>query len=262
MSRIFPVLPKISENLTPLPLHLAISEQLRSQIIEGVFPSGEQLPSEHQLMSQFQVSRITVRRAIANLVSQGLVVSQRGRGVFVKPQQKVTRSLSSPLSFFDADFGTDLAQQGVTTSFQDLSFEAVRATDEVIASLQLELDQQWAYCQKKVIWIDRIPVALDVAYVPLELGRRMANELQSGLTYSTLDRNGILIERVEVRMECTHAAHEVSTHLETCLGAPLLVNRYVAYTSGDRPVICGETLSRADRLCYSIVLTKEQLGES
>jgi GntR family transcriptional regulator len=254
MLRIFPVLPKISENLTPLPLHLAISEQLRAQIVEGVFPPGEQLPSEHQLMLQFQVSRITVRRAIANLVSQGLVVSQRGKGVFVKPQQKVTRSLSNLLSLFNAD----LAQQDVATSFQSLSFEAVRATDEVAASLQLGLDQPWVYCHKKVIWVDQIPVALDVTYVPQELGKKVADELQSGLVYPTLDGKGVLIERVEVQMECTHAAHEVSTSLETCLGAPLLVNRYVAYTSGDRPVICGETLSRADRLCYSIVLTKGQ----
>jgi GntR family transcriptional regulator len=258
MLRIFPVLPKISENLTPLPLHLAISEQLRSQIIEGVFPSGEQLPSEHQLMSQFQVSRITVRRAIANLVSQGLVVSQRGKGVFVKPQQKVTRSLANPLSFFE----TVAAQPDVTTSTQSLSFEIVRATSEVAASLKLRLDEPWVYCQKKVILVDRVPVALDVTYVLLELGRKLADEFQSGLIYSTLDRNGVLIERVAVQMECAHATHEVSTHLETSLGAPLLVNHYVAYTSGDRPVICGETLSRADRLCYSIVLTKDQLGES
>ncbi|KAB1988346.1 GntR family transcriptional regulator, partial [Haemophilus parainfluenzae] len=83
------------------PLHLSISERLRQEIFRGDYQAGEQLPSEHQLMQQFEVSRITVRRAIANLVQQGLVEAQRGRGVFVKAQHKVTRSLSNPLIFFD-----------------------------------------------------------------------------------------------------------------------------------------------------------------
>jgi GntR family transcriptional regulator len=105
------------------PLHLTISEKLREQIISGQFQPGEQLPSEHQLMSVFAVSRITVRRAIANLVNQGLVAAHQGKGVFVKEQRKVTYSLSSPLIFFEAD----MARQGVTSSIQNLQFTAVMA---------------------------------------------------------------------------------------------------------------------------------------
>ena len=80
-----------------LPLHAVISEQLRCQIVAGTYSPSEKLPSEHQLMERFHVSRITVRKAIANLASQGLVQAQRGKGVFVMPQQKVIYSLSSPL---------------------------------------------------------------------------------------------------------------------------------------------------------------------
>jgi GntR family transcriptional regulator len=66
----------------------------------------------------------------------------------------------------------------------------------------------------------------------------------------------VSIERVETTLECTHATHEISEHLDIPLGAPLLVNRYTTYTSQDQPIICGETISRGDRLCYSVVLTK------
>jgi GntR family transcriptional regulator len=235
-----------------LPLHLIISEKLREQISSGEFLPGEQLPSEHQLMVQYNVSRITVRRAIANLVSQGLVVSQRGKGVFVKERRKLTRSLSNPLIFFDED----MAQQNAAASIQSLSFEVLPASPTVAANLQLSPNQLEVYCQKKVILVDEIPVAIDITYILLELGKTFAAELQSSLIYPTLDKNGVLIERVEALLECTHATHELSEHLETTLGAPLLVNRYVAYTTGDQPVICGETLSRADRLSYSVILKK------
>ncbi|HEY9631051.1 MAG TPA: GntR family transcriptional regulator [Coleofasciculaceae cyanobacterium] len=245
---------KLSEDFAQIPLHLAISEKLRGQIVSGKFLPSQQLPSEHQLMEQFEVSRITVRRAIANLVSQGLVVSRRGKGVFVKEWRKVRRSLSNPLIFFDED----MARQKATASIRSLSFEGVQAAPDVAQNLRLAAERSQVYCQKKVILVDQVPVAVDITYILHDIGQTFFTELQTGLIYPTLDKNGVLIERVETLIECTHATHEMGEHLETILGAPLLVNRYIAYTQGDRPVICGETLSRADRLCYSVVLTKDE----
>lgn len=241
-------------NSSNLPRHLVISKKLSKQIVSGEYSTGERLPSEHQLMLQFDVSRITVRHAIANLVNQGLVVSHRGKGVFVKDQNKATRSLANPLIFFDED----MAHQGVTSSIRSLCFETVDPPPQVRNKLQLRPDTHRVYCQKKIILTDAIPVALDITYIGFDLGETFADELQSSLIYPTLDSNGVSVERVEMLLECTHATHELSEHLEIALGAPLLVNRYVAYTLGDRPIICGETLSRADRLCYSVVLTKHR----
>lgn len=233
-------------------LHLTISERLSEQILNGQYLPGEQLPSEHQLMLQFEVSRITVRRAIANLVNQGLVITYKGKGVFVKERRKVTRSLCNPLIFFDED----MARQGVGASIHSLSLERLTPSYRVRHQLNLSADTPFVYCQKKVILTDQIPVALDITYIRFDLGEAFATQLQSSLIYPTLDSNGVSIEQVETLIECTHATHEVSEHLDIPLGAPLLVNRYVAYTVNQQPVICGETLSRADRLCYSVVLTK------
>ena len=242
--------PRLAQTKTPL--HTAISEKLSQKIFSGEYSSGEQLPSEHQLMLQFNVSRITIRRAIANLANQGLVVSQRGKGVFVKDRKKATRSLSNPLIFFDED----MARQGVTASIHSLCFEILIPPVAVCQKLHLPSNTLQIYCQKKIILTEQIPVALDITYIPFNLGKKFAAQLQSSLIYPTLDSNGVSIERVESILECTHATHEVSAALDIPLGAPLLVNRYVAYTTGDQPVICGETLSRGDRLCYSVVLTK------
>lgn len=239
-----------------IPLHLAISEKLSAQILSGVYSPGEQLPSEHQLTLQFNVSRITVRRAIANLVNQGLVISNQGKGVFVKDRKKITRSLSNPLIFFDED----MARQGASASIHSLSFEIVIPPADVCIQLNLNQDPPRVYCQQKVILTDEIPVALDITYIPVDLGETFAQQLQSSLIYPTLDSNGVAIERVETILECTHATHTVSKHLDIPLGAPLLVNRYVAFTTGEKPVICGETLSRADRLCYSVTLTKQNIA--
>jgi GntR family transcriptional regulator len=126
------------------PLHISISQRLRHQIEAGEYRSGDRLPSEHQLMEAFSVSRITARQAVANLVSQGLAIAYRGKGVFVTPQKKVTYSLSSPLVFLEQD----MARQGVAFSFKNLEFERTAAPDEVAMELGLTAEDE-VYRQKK-----------------------------------------------------------------------------------------------------------------
>ena len=69
---------------TRAPRYLAISSALRSDIDEGRLPVGVQFPSERKLMSRFGVSRSTVRAAIAQLRSEGMVVAEKGAGSFVR----------------------------------------------------------------------------------------------------------------------------------------------------------------------------------
>ena len=97
------------------PLHLVISEQLRQQIVNGEYSPGDKLPSESQLIAEFRASRITIRRAIANLVKQGLVITHQGKGVFVTQRRKVAYTLSNTLTFLE----DDLARQGIDSTRLD-----------------------------------------------------------------------------------------------------------------------------------------------
>lgn len=234
-----------------VPLHIAISEQLRGQIEAGEYPPGDRLPSEHQLMKTFEVSRITVRQAIANLVAQGLVTVYQGKGVFVTRRQKVAYSLSSPLIFL-AD---DISKQGIRFTFTSLAFEEVKASAEVAAQLKLTREQpsqRTVYLQKKLLFMDEAPGALDISYTLPELGRRFAHLLTQQMTFPTLESGGLLIESIDSTIECTHADYETSQHLEVPLGHPLIVYRYTAYQQGSGPIVYGETISRADRFCYTL----------
>lgn len=237
-----------------LPLHLTISEKLRQQILEGEFQPGTQLPSEHQLIEQFQVSRITIRRAISNLNQQGLVISRRGRGVFVKEQQKVNYSLSSPMIFFDQD----MARQGFSSSIQNLTFEPVLASAETCRKLAL-LPKAKVFLQKKLLLLDQVPVAVDVTYLLYKFGELYGDQLKSQMTFPTLEQNGIVIEHVSATLECTRADYEASQHLNVPLGEPLLVYCYTAYVHGHQPILYGRALSRGDRLCYSVEIMKKSL---
>lgn len=235
------------------PLHISIAEKLRHQIESGTYAPGEKLPSEHQLMAAFGVSRITVRQAIANLVNQGLAQSEQGKGVFVTPQKKVTYSLSSPLVLLE----DDLAQKGIELTFESLTFRKVRPPKAV--QTVLSLTEKVAYLQKKLLYMDGAVGAVDITYILPELGKQFGSELKKQMTFPTLEKHGITIEYLDATIECTHADYEMSGHLEVPLGHPLIVYRYTAYSSDRKPVLQGETVSRADRFCYSLKVMRSTI---
>src|SRR3954471_4073923 len=71
-----------------------ILDELRASILGGELDAGQKLPSENQLAERFGTTRPTVRRALALLKAEGLVSTQQGRGVFVRPKPHVRLLLS------------------------------------------------------------------------------------------------------------------------------------------------------------------------
>ncbi len=69
----------------PQSLYRRIVETLRREIREGLYPPGRQIPTEAEILQRFNVSRITVRRALQELATEGLLIGQKGRGTFVNP---------------------------------------------------------------------------------------------------------------------------------------------------------------------------------
>lgn len=237
-----------------IPLHLDISEQIHQQIISGHYSPGAKLPSERELIEEWQVSRITIRRAIANLVQQGLVTTHQGKGVFVTQKRKVIYTLSNPLTFLEED----LANQGIELYLQNITFELVTAPQEVQVMLQLPSDNPTAYLQKKILLVDREPGCVDITYILPEIGSKLESELKQNMTFPILERNNYQIERVEAIIECTNASLELSEYLDVPLGHPLLVYRHTAYAH-NRPVVHGESISRGDRFCYSVNQSQTRL---
>ncbi|WP_035425298.1 GntR family transcriptional regulator [Atopobium fossor] len=66
-----------------LPLYLAIRQQIRADIAAGVYEKGLALPSENMLAERFNTTRLTIRKAIDELVEEGIIIRVQGRGVFV-----------------------------------------------------------------------------------------------------------------------------------------------------------------------------------
>src|SRR2546428_9384407 len=80
------------ERSNPLPLYYQLKEVLKQQIRDGHLAPHTTIPSEPELVIRYQVSRATVRQALAELIHEGLLYRQRGKGTFVnEPRVQQTR---------------------------------------------------------------------------------------------------------------------------------------------------------------------------
>ncbi len=96
------ILPRKIDKDSPIPYYHQLKELLRHRIQAGVWPPGSQLPTEAEICRMFGVSRTTVRQALSELLHEGLIRRERGRGTFVN-KPKIRERLVERLTGFYQD---------------------------------------------------------------------------------------------------------------------------------------------------------------
>ena len=111
------------------PLHMQLANYLREKIYSRAWGSGMRIPSEHDLMGTFDISRGTVRRAIKSLVGEGLLIQEHGRGTFVSEPGISHPAGVRPFSFAESlhnqgkDFVTHILDKFVVPASNDVARE-------------------------------------------------------------------------------------------------------------------------------------------
>jgi len=159
------------------PMYRDIAERLRQQIEDGAFKSGGQLPTEQDLQAKYNASRNTIREAIKQLTTLGLVETRPGQGTFVIPKVPpfVTRLTGPPETAVDYTSGV-LGAGGEATS-SGIQVEIQEATNEVAAGLGLEAGTE-VISRHRRRYIDGLPWALETSFYPGEIDDRGADKLR------------------------------------------------------------------------------------
>jgi len=143
---------------SPVALHRQIRQIIRSNIRSGLLKPGD-VTSELELASQFGVSRITIRHALARLAREGLVVRVPGRGTFVADQRKL-----EPQSALTS-FSENMLALGKQPSHRTLSVEETAAPEDVADALQLEPGDPLLRIERLLI-ADDVPMAVMTGHLP------------------------------------------------------------------------------------------------
>jgi GntR family transcriptional regulator len=158
------------------PMYREIADQLRQRIESGEFPSGK-MPTESDLQKQHNASRNTIREAIKQLTSLGLVETRPGQGTFVMPKVKpfVTPLTGDPETAVDYTSGA-LGETGEATT-SGIQVEIQEATQDVADGLGLELGIE-VISRHRRRYLDGVPWALETSFYPGEFDDRGADRLR------------------------------------------------------------------------------------
>jgi GntR family transcriptional regulator len=242
--------------LLHLPLYSQLREKLRERILDGTYGAHQQLPTESELTRGFGVSRITVRQALSDLQKEGLLFKIRGKGSFV----------SKPKAFQDLarlqGFGEAMHRHGHETYNRLIGLKALRPPKAVAARLGLAAGE--AVCEiRRVRFLNRAPISLDVTYVRKDLGERLAKEDLATRDIFVIIENdyGIALGEAELTIEAGTAEASLAGLLGVEEGAPILRIERLTRTADGRPLDFEYLYYRGDAFQYRLRVERAPLPQ-
>lgn len=204
----FSVIPALTAHHGPL--YIQLERILRDAIMDGSLSQSEPLPTERELAERYDISRITVRKALNDLQREGLLIRRRGAGTFVAPREE--RHFSGLPAFSE-----DMLSGGRTTRSTWIG----RETDGVTADESMQLGMApgaRVHRLKRLRYADDMPVAIEMSVIPIycQLGDLTDDET----LYVALQKAGNPVVRALQRLRAVALEPVEAESLGVEAGAP------------------------------------------
>lgn len=228
---------------------------LRDRISSGELRPGVRLPSEPDLAHFHGVSRVTVRRALAELEREGLISRRPGAGTFI-----TARLMKRPIVVDLPNALAHLVEMGRSTEVRLLQFDYVEPAPEVADALGLAAGEK-VQRSVRVRIIDGEPFSYLIAHVPQRIGATFSEaELGARPLLTLIERSGVRADKATQAISATLAGPSVAEALGIEIGAPLLALTRTAFDFGCRGIEHLTALYRPDRYVFQMDLVRIDAG--
>lgn len=230
------------------PLYLRLEALIRDAVERGVVAAGDTLPPEREIASELAISRVTVRKALAGLVSAGLLQQRRGSGTYVAP---TPRRVEQPLSRLSS-FSEDIRARGLVPSVRIIDRVLAVPNSEETMVLGLPVGQRVSRLHRLRL-ADGVPMAIELATVP-EAFLPEPSAVESSL-YATLERRGLRPVRALQRLAAANLRPADAELLGVSAGSAALRIERVSYLPDGRVVEFTRSFYRGDAYDFVAELT-------
>jgi len=237
------------------PLYHQIYLVLRQKIVDGTYPFGTTLSGEVDIAEEYDVSRITAKRALNELSVDGFVKRERGRGTTVS-----FRPSAAPLESSVEGLLENLLAMGLETQITLLEFDYVGANDIVASALAIEKGDN-VQRAVRIRHLDGKPMSHLTTYVPEEIGQKFdKKDLSEKPLLSLLERIGVQVSAANQSITATLADAETASLLGINIGDALLKISRIVLDQDHRPVEFITVLYRPDMYQYRMALSRDYGG--
>lgn len=225
-----------------------VRQHLVAFIDSGLAPH-DRLPTERELADEFDISRLTVRRALDQLEHEGIVYRVQGAGTFVS-QKNVAKS------FELTSFSEDMRARGMVPDSQLVTAEVIPAGATIGYHLGLSPAQQVVHLER-IRLADAAPMCLENCYIPSDLVPGLVDQIGHQSLYEVLERRfGLHIERAEQVIKATVLDPDAAQMLQVPAFSPAFLVARTIHDNRGRPIEHAESLYRADRYSYELTVQR------
>lgn len=230
-------------------LYVQIHSIFKEKIDNGEWPAGTQIPTEDELCKTYDVSKVTVREAIYELVREGYLKRQQGKGTFV------TYSMPHLGLVMRTRLADNMYGEGVTVKKEILERGVKKPSEDIKTFLLTEDDMYYILCKKDVDG----ELYIDESYIPLFILPDIDKEdiLHRSL-YELIDEKGTKkIFKVMQTMEVTRIGGDAAVILNMNEGSPALVIHRIFVCSDGRHIAYSRLIGSGER--YKIQMEFERI---
>lgn len=206
------------------PKYYILKKTLEERIENEEFPADQPIPSERELMETYQVSRITVRKAIDELVNEGFLYKIQGKGTYVKTDEH------SNNLFAITSCTEDVLRMGMTPSKKVVVEELVYANSKHAKALEITQDEK-VYMLGRISYADQEPLNYTLTFLPEKLFPGLEHHsFDTESLYQVLQKEyGVRITTARRTIEAILARDDVAEYLDLEEGSPIILFRCVTY---------------------------------
>nr|WP_243423714.1 GntR family transcriptional regulator [Fusibacter tunisiensis] len=227
------------------PLYIQIKDALIEKINSGELEGGSQLPSERELSEAYNISRMTARNALTQLVDLGYAYRVKGKGTFAR------------LPNFERDFvklsgfSQMLISRGIKPSNKVVNFSIVEADKKIASLLELTIGTK-IYEIVRVRYGDQIPLALEYSYLPVSLFDNLLEyDFETHSLYEVIEtvyKHKLKFSKQWIRI--TTLYKNEANYLDVVENTPAFLLESVSYDLNERVVEATRSLNIGDRTTF------------
>ncbi|RSL35263.1 GntR family transcriptional regulator [Salibacterium salarium] len=238
------------DKTSPLPIYYQIQEMIRRKIESNEWEPGDMLPSERIFAENYDVSRMTVRQAVTELVNEGLLRREKGKGTFVL-EPKIEQTLQGLTSFTE-----DMRKRGLKPGSKLLQYSVSAPSLKVAEMLQMK-DNKQIYEIKRIRLADEVPMALETTYINKELVGELPQDIENHSLYYILEtEKGLKLGNGEQTFESSLARQEEADYLDIQVGDPVLLIKRLTYLEDGTLFEYVKSVYRGDRYKFTIKMPR------
>lgn len=231
---------------SPIPVYYQLKEMIKEKITKGTWQVGQCIASERELTEAYGVSRMTVRQALGELVQEGLLVREKGKGTFVcEPKVKQEDMMS---------FSDIIKKAGRTLITRVLDFEVINTPEELADTF----DEEKIYKINRLRLVDGEAVANEVVYIPCEYCGFVTKTDLEGSLFKLLEEKGYVIESTESSLAAVIMDDKLKNLFNVDKQIPLLRSHNAALNSDGEIIYVEDAIYRSDKYVLEINISKRE----